>query len=45
MSARYEKVKNYYDMKYWNEMQVRNAVIHGWITAEEYKTITGNEYR
>jgi len=45
MSDRYELVKGYYDDGLWTEAQVRNAVVKGWITEEEFKTITGNTYR
>lgn len=47
-SKYFSKVKNYYDRGIWNETRVRNAVTHPagkpWITAEEYKLITGNDY-
>jgi len=42
-SKNYDKVKTYYDMGLWNIGQVRMAVVHRWITAEEYKEITGDE--
>lgn len=44
MSKNFEKVKNYYDNGMWNEARVRNAV-GKWITEEEYKEITGKEYK
>ena len=44
MSAKYETVKKYYDMGLWDEAKVRNAVVKGWITAEEFKMITGKTY-
>ena len=44
MSKNFEKVKNYYDNGMWNEARVRNAV-GKWITEEEYKEITGEEYK
>lgn len=44
MSQKFKKIKNYYDMGLWNEEMVRNAVIKGWITAEEYEEITGEPY-
>ena len=40
-SARFEKVKGYYDKGYWTASMVRNAVIKGWITADEFVEITG----
>jgi len=44
MSKKYELVKNYYDNGLWNLTRVRNAVIKGWITEEEFKEITGQSY-
>ena len=44
MSAKFETVKKYYDLGLWTEEQVRNAVVKGWITAAEFKTITGKKY-
>ena len=44
MSKHFKKVKGYYDSGLWNIERVRNAVIKGWITTEEYKTITGEVY-
>lgn len=44
MSKHFEKVKSYYDSGLWDEIRVRNAVVKGWITAEEYEEITGNIY-
>ena len=41
---KFDKVKIYYDAGLWNLAMVKNAVIKGWITAEEYKEITGQEY-
>ena len=43
-SPKFEKVKNYYDRHLWTKKAVENAVIHNWITAEEYKEITGEDY-
>lgn len=43
-SAKYEKVKGYYDGGYWTRKMVDNAVVKGWITAEEYEAITGEAY-
>lgn len=45
MSAKFEKVKAYYDAGLWSKTRVRNAVIKNWITAEEYHLITGEEYQ
>lgn len=44
MSKMYEKVKKYYDKGLWKIQAVRNAVVKGWITAEEFKEITGEDY-
>lgn len=44
MSPKFEKVKRYYDSGLWNKTMVRNAVVKGWITAEEYTIITGEVY-
>lgn len=43
-SKHFEKVKRYYDLSLWSDDRVRNAVAKEWITASEYKTITGKEY-
>lgn len=43
-SAKYEKVKDYYDRNLWDVTRIANAVIKGWITEAEYKEITGNPY-
>lgn len=40
-SARFEKVKDYYDSGLWNDVRVKNAVIKGWITEVEYEEIIG----
>ena len=45
MSAKFEKVKNYYDNGLWSKTKVKNAVVHNWITAEEYELITGEPYK
>ena len=44
MSKHFKKVKGYFDSGLWSIERVRNAVVKGWITAEEYKIITGEEY-
>lgn len=43
MSKNYEKVKKYYDTKLWPKAWVWDAV-GLWITVEEYKLITGEDY-
>ena len=44
MSKHFKKVKMYFDSGLWSIERVRNAVLKGWITAQEYKIITGEEY-
>ena len=44
MSKMYEKIKKYYDTGLWTEERVRNMVIKGIITEEEYASIVGKEY-
>ena len=44
MSKNFEKVKNYYDNEVWSKERVYNAV-NKWITPEEYKEITGEDYK
>lgn len=43
MSKMYEKIKSYYDKGLWNKKQVRDAVIKGKITQEEYEQIVSVE--
>lgn len=43
MSKMYEKIKKYYDTGFWSEGRVRNMVIKGIITEEEYKDIIGKD--
>ena len=43
-SKKFEKVKMYYDRGAWNIEMVGNAVVKGWITAEEFEEITGQPY-
>ena len=40
----FEKIKLYYEMGLWDIERVKNAVIKGKITAEQYEEITGEEY-
>lgn len=42
-SKNFEKVRNYYTNHLWTLSQVRSAVGR-WITKEEYKEITGQDY-
>ncbi len=43
-SKKFYIVKKYYERGLWNKPMVRNAVVKGWITAEEYELITGEVY-
>jgi uncharacterized XkdX family phage protein len=43
-SKNFAKVKEFYDLGVWPEKRVRDAVVKGWITAEEFKEITGKDY-
>ena len=45
MSAKYEMLKNFYDEGLWDQKRLQNAVSKNWITAEEYKLITGEDYK
>lgn len=42
--TKYEKVKFYYRNGYWTLKMTRNAVVKKWITAEQFKEITGEDY-
>ena len=42
-SKNFEKVRTYYDRGMWSVERVRSAV-GKWITAAEYKEITGESY-
>lgn len=44
MSKKFNLVKKYYDEGFWTKEMVRNAVVKGWITEEEYYEIVGEEY-
>lgn len=43
-SPKFEKVKGYYDSGLWSKKRVHDAVVKGWITAEEYAEIVGEPY-
>ena len=45
MSKKYNLVKKYYDQGLWSQKRVHDAVDKNWITAEEYKLITGEDYQ
>ena len=40
-----EKIKSYYDSGLWSINRVKNMVIKGIITEEEYKEITEEDYQ
>lgn len=42
-SKKFDLVKDFYDRRLWSKTRVWNAVGR-WITAEEYKEITGEDY-
>lgn len=44
MSNKFDLVKHYYDKKLWSIERVKKAV-GKWITKEEYKLITGIDYK
>jgi hypothetical protein len=44
MSKYYNLVKKNYDNRFWSLDKVRDAVVKGWITADEYEEITGEVY-
>ena len=44
MSNKFDKVKGYFERGLWNLERVRNAVVKGWITAEEFTLITNETY-
>lgn len=41
----YEVIKRNYDRKLWNKAMVKVAVKKGIITEEQYKEITGEQYK
>lgn len=50
-SAKFNTVKTYYELylssggkRGWSKDMVRNAVVKGWITPDEYEEITGEIY-
>lgn len=42
--SKFEMVKNFYDNGLWKENRVRDAVVKGWISPENFKEITGEDY-
>lgn len=43
-SKKFATVKNYFDKGLWSKKRIHDAVFKNWITAEEYKEITGEDY-
>ena len=43
-SKHFVEVKKFFDAGVWSEDKVREAVVKGWITAEEFKLITSKDY-
>lgn len=43
-SAKYKELRNYYLFGLWDKEMLKKGVVKRWITAEEYKEITGIEY-
>ena len=43
-SKDFEKINRYYDNGFWTKKMVKNAVVKGKITTEEYEEITGDPY-
>lgn len=41
---KFEKVKGYYERGLWDLSRVRNAVLKGWISEEEFEVITGETF-
>lgn len=44
-SEKFYLVKDYYEAGLWKKKAVRNAVIRGWITDEEFEEITGEPFK
>lgn len=44
MSKWYAKIKGWYEAGWWMKKMVKNAVVKAKITADEYKTITSEDY-
>ena len=40
----FEKIKLYYETGLWDINRVKDAVVKGKITAEQYEEITGQDY-
>ena len=44
MSKWYAKIKGWHEAGWWTKWMVKNAVVKEKITADEYKTIVGEDY-
>ena len=44
MSKKFKQIKYWYATGMWSIEKVADAVVKGWITAAEYKLITGEDY-
>ena len=42
--SKFEKILYWYRAGMWDIEKVRNAVVKKWITVEEFKIITGDDY-
>ena len=42
--SKFELVKTFYDKGLWSITRVKNAVVKNWITEEQFKEITGEDY-
>lgn len=38
------KIKKYYDSGLWNKARIKNMVVKGIITEDEYRKITGKDF-
>lgn len=43
-SKKFAKVRQHYEDGFWSIKKVRDAVMKGWITEEEFTEITGEPY-
>lgn len=43
--SKFEMVKKFYQKKLWGLGRVSDAVSSGWITKEQFKEITGKEFK
>lgn len=44
MTKKYKTVKDFFDRGLWKINRVRDAVKMAWITAEEFRDITGEDF-